>query len=133
VHRNAGEKVGIKRADLAATWENPAIAEAVDADRQAAQDPRNPRCSCTDFAEKYFTSGTQPYQRDKMGCGKSSSGSPLKRWVMRSFFKKIYDPCYRPRIAHYTAVPRPTQNNRLFRVLKVGAVERHDSIADNAR
>jgi hypothetical protein len=35
--------------------------------------------------------------------------------------QEINDPCYRPRIVRYAAVPRPTQNNRLFRVLKVGA------------
>jgi len=44
--------IGINHADLAAAWENPAIAEAVDADRQAAKDPRNSRCSRTDFCRK---------------------------------------------------------------------------------
>jgi len=28
----------------------------------------------------------------------------------------------------FVAVPRPTQNNRLFGILKVDALERHDSI-----
>jgi len=42
--------------------------------------------------------------------------------------QEIYDPRHRPRIGGYTIVPRPAQNDSLFRGLKVGAVERHHSI-----